>query len=287
VLNQFSFSEFDGALRVASTRFDAGFGGTQVSGVQVLMLDSSDRRKLKVVGQVWGLGTNERIYSVRFMGPVGYVVTFRQVDPLYVLDLSDRLRPRVTGELKIPGYSAYLHPIGDGLLLGVGQDATDQGRRTGAQVSLFDVRDVTAPKRLATASIGDQSAAEYDHKAFLWWPNSRDVFLPSASYNTATGWPSFGVHVVKVGDRTAPLLTGRGVVSHDAKAGALPPVTTTPPVSGGSPALAPAIAPAPPIAPQPLLRTLVVSGRVVTVSGNGLMVSSLDTLGEQAWVRFG
>ncbi len=287
ILNQFSFSEHDGALRVAATRYDAGFGGTQTSGVQVMMLDAANRRRLKVVGEVWGLGTNEQVYAVRFVGPVGYVVTFRQVDPLYVLDLSDRLRPRVTGELKIPGYSAYLHPIGDGLLIGIGQDATEQGRRTGAQVSLFDVRNVAAPQRLATAPIGGQSAAEYDHKAFLWWPATRDVFLPSASYNQNTGVPSFGVHIVKVGDRTAPTLTQRGVVGHDAKA-QKPVPTTTPgvvptPMPGAVPS--PAIAPAPSFA-QPVLRTLIVSGRLVTVSALGLMVSDLGSLGEQSWVPF-
>ncbi len=286
ILNQFSFSEHDGALRVASTRFNGGFGGTQVSGVQVLMLDSADRRKLKVVGEVWGLGTNEQIYAVRFVGPIGYVVTFRQVDPLYVLDLTDRLRPRVAGELKIPGYSAYLHPIGDGLLLGIGQDATEQGRRTGAQVSLFDVRDIGNPKRLATAPIGGQSAAEYDHKAFLWWPSTRDVFLPSATYDQRNGFPTFGVHVVRVGDRAAASLTARGVVGHDAKASKQPPVTTMPQPLVPSPDGIPAVISPPFIQPQPVLRTLIVSGKVVTVSGVGLMVSDLNTLGEQAWVPF-
>ena len=284
ILNQFSFSEHDGALRVAATRFDAGFGGTQTSGVQVMMLDAANRRKLKVVGEVWGLGTNEQVYAVRFVGPVGYVVTFRQVDPLYVLDLSDRLHPRVAGELKIPGYSAYLHPIGEGLLIGIGQDATEQGRRTGAQVSLFDVRNIAAPVRLATTPIGGQSAAEYDHKAFLWWPATRDVFLPSASYNQNTGVASFGVHVVKVGDRTAPTLTQRGVIGHDTKAPNSPVVTTNPGVVP-NPGLSPVIAPQPNFV-QPVLRTLIVSGRVVTVSALGLMVSDLGSLGEQSWVAF-
>jgi hypothetical protein len=78
---------------------------------------------------VTGLGVTERIYAVRFIGDVGYVVTFRETDPLYTLDLSDPSDPTVVGELKILGYSAYLHPMGDDLLLGVGQDADLQGRR--------------------------------------------------------------------------------------------------------------------------------------------------------------
>ena len=85
---------------------------------------------------------------MRFVGDTGYVVTFRQVDPLYVLDLADPTAPRVTGELKIPGYSAYLHPVGPGLLLGVGRDATPDGATGGVQVSLFDVSDPADPVRL-------------------------------------------------------------------------------------------------------------------------------------------
>ena len=117
----------------------------------------------------------ERIYAVRFLGDTGYVVTFRQTDPLYTLDLADPARPVVRGELKIPGYSAYLHPVGDGLLLGVGQDAT-RGRATvtGLQLSLFDVSDLAQPgaarSRSSSASRFSSSEVEWDHHAFLWWP---------------------------------------------------------------------------------------------------------------------
>ncbi|SDC17133.1 Beta propeller domain-containing protein [Actinokineospora iranica] len=90
------------------------------------------------VGGVGGLGVGERIQSVRFLGPTAHVVTFRRTDPLCTVDLSDAANPRVTGALKITGYSAYLHPVADGRLLGVGQEATDEGRATGTQVSLFD-----------------------------------------------------------------------------------------------------------------------------------------------------
>ena len=103
------------------------------------------------LGQVGGLGKGERIYSVRFIDDVGYVVTFRQVDPLYTVDLSAPANPRVRGELKIRGYSAYLHPVGRDLLLGVGQDATEQGQLLGTQLSLFDVSDVRAAAAPAPA----------------------------------------------------------------------------------------------------------------------------------------
>ena len=133
-------------------------------------------------GKVDGLGKGERIFAVRFMGDVGYVVTFRQTDPLYTLDLSDPDAPRVRGELKIPGYSAYLHPVGDGLLLGIGQDADeDTGRVRGLQISLFDVSDLAQPARLQQRRLGERfssSAVEWNHHAFLWWPATKLAMLP-------------------------------------------------------------------------------------------------------------
>ena len=133
-------------------------------------------------GTVDGLGKGERIYAVRFMGDAGYVVTFRETDPLYTLDLSDPDAPRVRGELKIPGYSAYLHPVGDGLLLGIGQDADEEtGRVQGLQISLFDVSDLARPARLQQRRLGDRfssSAVEWNHHAFLWWPATKLAMLP-------------------------------------------------------------------------------------------------------------
>jgi len=116
---------------------------------------------------------------VRFVGDTGYVVTFRQIDPLYTLDLALPERPRVLGELKIPGYSAYLHPIGDDLLLGVGQDANEEGRPLGTQLSIFDVSDLRKPTRLHTRHLGQGwSEAEHDHHAFLFWPRTGLVMIP-------------------------------------------------------------------------------------------------------------
>ena len=112
-------------------------------------------------------------------------MTFRQTDPLYVLDLSDPAAPVLDGELKIPGYSAYLHPVGDGLLLGVGQNATDDGRILGTQLSLFDVSDPTNPQLIDTLPIGGSSDVEWDHKAFLYWPEDGTIVLP-----VSPGWNS-------------------------------------------------------------------------------------------------
>jgi uncharacterized secreted protein with C-terminal beta-propeller domain len=131
------------------------------------------------VGRVGGLGKGERVYAVRFTGDVGYAVTFRQIDPLYTIDLAVPERPRVLGELKIPGYSAYLHPIGEDLLLGIGQDATEEGRPLGTQISLFDVSNLRSPARLHKQHLGQGwSEAESDHHAFLYWPRTRLVVVP-------------------------------------------------------------------------------------------------------------
>ncbi len=136
------------------------------------------------LGQVGGLGKGEQIHAVRFLGDTGYVVTFRQVDPLYTLDLSDPAKPRAVGELKIRGYSAYLHPLEPGLLLGVGQDASERGATLGTQVSLFDVSDPARPSRLHQWTVpgGSSSEAEWDHHAFLWWAPSKLAVLPVESW---------------------------------------------------------------------------------------------------------
>jgi len=140
--------------------------------------------ELKEIGQVGGLGKTEQVRSVRFMGDIGYVVTFRQTDPLYVIDLSDPTDPVVAGELKIMGYSAYLHPVGDGLLLGIGQDATDQGRTIGTQVSLFDVSDSSDPRKIDGITFDNAySQAEWDHRAFLYWDATGLMLAPFSTWS--------------------------------------------------------------------------------------------------------
>lgn len=145
------------------------------------MLETKGDRLVRV-GAVDGLGKGERIYAVRFVGPVGYVVTFRQTDPLYTVDLRDPTAPVVRGELKIPGYSAYLHPVSDTRLIGIGQDATDTGQILGTQVSLFDVADLAAPTRIARYTLsGSYSEAEVDPHAFLYWPADGLLVVPLQS----------------------------------------------------------------------------------------------------------
>ena len=175
-LDQFAMSEYDGYLRVATTEFDWWWGTTedeeQASSVTVLEDDGSG--VLMPVGHVGGLGPGERIFAVRFLGDVGFVVTFEQIDPLFTLDLSDPTSPEVLGELEVTGFSSYLHPIGDEWLLAVGQEADENGRLIGLAVSVFDVRDLTDP-RLAHRYLieGDDqtwswSEALNDHHAFTY-----------------------------------------------------------------------------------------------------------------------
>jgi hypothetical protein len=182
VLNQFALSEHDGRLRVATTSADPwGFTGEEAESF-VTVLEEHEG-ELTQVGQVGDMGHGERIYSVRFVDDVAYVVTFRQTDPLYVVDLSDPTAPVEVGELELLGYSAYLHPIGDGLLIGVGQDASEEGRVQGTQVSLFDVSDPANPVRVANhVTPQAYSEAEYDHHAFLYWEPTGLTVLPLTTY---------------------------------------------------------------------------------------------------------
>jgi uncharacterized secreted protein with C-terminal beta-propeller domain len=209
------------------------------------------------VGEVGGLGRGERIYAVRFVEDRGYVVTFRQVDPLYVLALDDPRKPRVTGELKILGYSAYLHPIGDDLLLGVGQDATEEGRTQGTQLSVFDVSNPAAPARLAqrTLGAGSNSDAEYDHHAFLWWPATSLAVIPLRVHPRDGAKPFIGAAGFRAG---AKGIDEVGRVSH--------------PEAGG--------------APPEVSRALVVGDRLYTVSVTGILASRLDTLGDVSFASF-
>ncbi|HEU5420863.1 MAG TPA: beta-propeller domain-containing protein, partial [Streptosporangiaceae bacterium] len=164
LIDQYALSEWHGYLRVATTTgtswalADGRPAGAQTSSSAVYVL-STRGPVMRQVGHVSRLGLTERIYSVRFIGPAGYVVTFRQTDPLYTLDLSDPAHPRVRGSVALTGYSAYLHPVSETRLIGIGRQADRMGHVGGMQVSLFDVSDLAAPARLArfslTAAVSD------------------------------------------------------------------------------------------------------------------------------------
>jgi hypothetical protein len=175
VLNQFSMSEHEGLFRLATT--EGGWWSDVISNRVFLLRQEEDR--LQEISRLENLGKpGERIFAVRFLGHRGYVVTFEQVDPLYVLDLADPEAPRVTGELEVPGFSTYLHPAGEEMLLAVGRD--------GGQVnlSLFDVSDPADPKlvhRLATG-LYSWSEAEYEHKAFTYFAGRGILAVPITAW---------------------------------------------------------------------------------------------------------
>ena len=181
LLNQFAMSEHDGNLRVATTTGTPwGFDESNESVVTVIEISDEG---LTEVGQVGGMGKGERIFAVRFIGNLGYVVTFRQTDPFYTLDLTEPKAPKVRGELKITGYSGYLHPIEENLILGVGQEATQEGVTTGTKAALYNVENLDDPKVVTTWSPGSgRSSVEWDHHAFLWWPSERIVVLPISDW---------------------------------------------------------------------------------------------------------
>ena len=168
LLNQFSLDEHDGYLRAIAT--DGSPWGRDGTSQTHLVIFEEQGDRLTPIGEVGGLGKGEQLFSARLMGDVGFAVTFRQIDPFYVLDLSDPTNPRMTGELKIPGVSTYLHPVDDDLVLGIGQGATEEGTTTGLKLSLFDVSDPAAPSEIDVWTLeGATSPVEWDHRAFQMW----------------------------------------------------------------------------------------------------------------------
>ncbi len=206
LLNQFSMDEYDGYLRILTT--DGTPWSEQNQSETKLTVFAEDGDSLVQVGQGGGIGKGESLFSARLMDEVGFAVTFRQIDPFYVLDLSDPTDPKVAGELKIPGVSTYLHPIGENLVLGVGQDGTDDGRLTGLKVSLFNVSDPSDPREVAVWTMPNaNSAAEYDHKAFQFLPEQGIAILPVQSWSDNFS----GAVLLQIGDET---ITELGRVSH-------------------------------------------------------------------------
>jgi uncharacterized secreted protein with C-terminal beta-propeller domain len=204
LLNQYAMSEYNGVLRVASTVSErrGWVNSRQITEGLVTTLGEQGGA-LRQLGHVGGLGRqdNESIRAVRFIEERGYVVTFRQTDPLYVLDLRDAAAPKIAGELKIPGYSGYLHPIGENLLLGVGQSGVDSGNnpsqpirggQVGVQFSLFDISDPASPRRIDTQTYGGgAAAAEFDPKAFLYWQPRNLIIAPTSLHGDHRGRGAF------------------------------------------------------------------------------------------------
>lgn len=245
ILNHYALSEHEGKLRVATTE-EPNWATTTESQSTVTVLDQQGNRLVRV-GSVSGLGKGERIYAVRFMGERGYVVTFRQVDPLYTLDLRDPTAPKVVGELKIPGYSAYLHPVGEGRLLGIGREGA------GVQASLFDVSNPASPQRLAVHPFGTGSTpVESESHAFLYWPKANLAVIPLQTYGDA---PFQGAAGLAIGANTLGEV-GR-VVHQTAERGQVP-----------------------------IERSFVIGDRLYTLSYLGVQSSSLANFGALSYTAF-
>ena len=272
VLNQWAMSEHDGHLRVATTEdiFDAQGPGSSSSFVTVL---DATEPKLEQRGRVGDIGPGERIYGVRFIGDLGYVVTFKQIDPLHVVDLADPASPKVVGELKIPGYSAYLHPVGEDRLLGVGQDVDPETTQPlGTQLSLFDISDPTAPERIDDVRVdGSTTPVEHDHHAFTWWEPSGLAVVPVSRYEeippvarpdgTEIAAVPTGLHAA-IGYRVAGSeISEVGRASHLRHANA----------QTGAPEIE---------------RSFVIGDQLFTVSFAGVMSSELDSFDERGWLAF-
>ena len=186
-LNQFSLDEHKDILRIATTvtersKKDDRFGFEPGKTYNIISTMAASEGSLKVLGRTENLAETERIYSVRYHGDWAYVVTFRQVDPLFTINLENPEAPKKVGELKIPGYSSYMQMLDDNHILAVGRDGTEQGRILGLKVSIFDVTDKANPSEAATFTVSDEmwssSDAEWDHKAITYDYATKTLALP-------------------------------------------------------------------------------------------------------------
>lgn len=193
ILNQFSMDENGEYFRIATTKgntWDEDIPSTN----NLYILDN----ELKTVGKLEGLAKGEKIYSTRFMQNRLYMVTFKEVDPLFVIDLIDATNPKVLGELKIPGYSSYLHPYDENHVIGIGKDTqvmkNDRVIEIGMKMAIFDVSDVNNPKEKASIKIGDRgtySEVLSNHKALLFSKEKGIIAFP-ATITRSTGKYSDG-----------------------------------------------------------------------------------------------
>ncbi|MBE7325361.1 beta-propeller domain-containing protein [Nocardioides sp. Y6] len=187
VRDRWSMDSVDGVLRVA-------VGATTATGnFNSVVTFAEDDGRLVERGRVDRLGVNEEIKAVRWFDDLAFVVTFRQVDPLYAVDLSDPTDPTLLGELKIPGFSEYLHPVGPHRLIGIGQDASRSGALRGAQAALFLVTDLARPRRLDTVTYpeGTQAGAGTDPRQFTWLPERRTALtVVTDGWVGRTAWVS-------------------------------------------------------------------------------------------------
>ena len=196
--DQFWMSEYDGHLRVVSSPI---YWGNSPDGHTLSVYDVNTPSLMKLTGSVSGFGKDERVYSSRMFGKKGFVVSFRNTDPLFSFDLSDPNAPKLAGKLEIPGYSSYIHPVGENHLLTIGEDGDENGRLTGIQLQLFDVTDLAHPvqkyKTVIAQDISEDdyssygwSEAMYDHHAMNYHEKSGLLAVPI----NISSWTAYNYH---------------------------------------------------------------------------------------------
>ena len=235
LLNQFSMDEHDGKLRIGVT--ENGFWGRDRTSANHVIVLEEQGDELAVIGKIEDIAPGERIFSARFIGDRGFIVTFRQIDPLFTLDLSNPTDPQVVGELKLPGFSSYLQPLDENHILGIGRDADPEtGRVEEVQMSIFDISDFSNPQVESQYSFDildwGWSEAQHNHLAVGWYPEYDTLAVPFAGHSRqemvdpdgdGRGWYRWkyesGLYVFDAGlDGDAEADEGislRGVVEHD------------------------------------------------------------------------
>lgn len=225
--NQFSMDEYEGNLRLATT-YTIREGNEEVVGDAdgVPVVSSSETKysnrlyvldkDLNEIGRIDDLAKDEKIYSVRFIGKMGYIVTFEQVDPLFVIDLSNPKKPEIKGELKIPGYSSYLHPYDENHIIGIGYNTKSNGHggitTDTMKMSMFDVSDVENPKEMFSIYIGNQyvySEILYNHKS-LFYKKSENLIGFPVSYDGQGRFEIFKIDLKNGFEKCAEILNNKG-----------------------------------------------------------------------------
>lgn len=285
LIGRYALDAYQGNLRVATTTGQAtpppneGSTPATLSDSRITVL-APRGGALVTVGSVTGLGQGEKIYAVRYEGPLAYVVTFRQTDPLYVVDLSDPAHPVAQGQLQLTGFSSFLQPLGGSQLLGIGQQVDSDLRQAGLQLSVFDVADAQHPALRSRADLsGGYSPAQYDPHALLWWPDRRLVAVPLQ--DPASGFSGVAVWTVNPSGVLHPAARLAPPASPPRPAGS--PSSS----SGGGVAVGPAV-------PAPIgmymvpggEREVVVGNLMYSVSPTGIMANDMDTWDQVAWLPF-
>jgi uncharacterized secreted protein with C-terminal beta-propeller domain len=245
IYGSYALSDYDGHLRIAATQY--GTAGKSSTGLYIV-----DDQTLAMTGWIGGIGMNEQVYAVRYVGPLAFVVTYRQVDPFTVLDLSDPAHPKRGGSLSMPGYSSYLFPITDTLILGVGGSVGTGNEPDGMKFELFDVSNPASPTEVASlVRAGSTGPVRFDPHAFLYWPATGSVVVPVSSWQAAAASQTLvlTVHGTALGTQ--------GVIT--------PPKAASP----GSDH-----------------RSLVIGSTLWTLGDNGAQASDLAGLASQGWIPF-